>query len=202
MHRVNPAIWIAAGFIVAALLLPTGALSAVATSLVTVTSKDGKHSAGVTPASQEQVAEAAPSTFVRAEVSGGCSGIVYAVPAGKALVITNVDYFLRPGGETDRPSQEDLESGPIATPCTAFLDAGMTPAGTAVDSIAQEHTFQPGIAIPTGNGLSLLGDNDDGLAFIYGYLVPASAVPASAAITSGAPSSRSQTGTPMTALRP
>ena len=43
--------------------------------------------------------------------------------------------------------------------------------------MSQNQVFSPGIPVPAGDALGVTQGNDNGVAFIYGYLVPASAVP-------------------------
>src|SRR6185437_11400984 len=101
---------------------------------------------------------------------------VYKVPAGKALIITSVNFVL----DAVSPSVEGtglvLLAGPVAHPCKSTVAAAYAPVGTDFASVDQ--VYPSGIPVPAGDALGLTaGANDDGLAVIYGYLVPAAAVP-------------------------
>ncbi len=74
------------------------------------------------------------------------------------------------------PHGLNLEAGPAATPCSRF--AAIAGATQTLETHIQ--AFNPGILVPAGNAFGIAGGNDDGDVLIYGYLVPAAAVPASA----------------------
>ncbi len=131
-----------------------------------------------TPAGQVEVAPASPAnTVVVTTTSLKCgAGGVYKVPAGKALIITSVNFVL----DAVSPSVEGtgliLTAGPVAHPCTSTIASAFAPVGTDFASVDQ--VYPSGIPIPAGDALGLTaGVNDGGLAGIYGYLVPAAAVP-------------------------
>lgn len=149
---------------------------------VAAVSKSGQLSvnAGLTttPAGQVEVAPASPAnTVVVTTTSLTCgAGGVYTVPAGKALIITSVNFVL----DAVSPSAEGtgliLTAGPSADPCTSTVATAYAPVGTDFASVDQ--VYPSGIPIPAGDALGLeSGTNDGGLAIIYGYLVPAAAVP-------------------------
>jgi hypothetical protein len=143
---------------------------------VAVVSRKGQLSvnAGLTTtaAGQLTVAPASPLNIVVATGGLFCAaGGFYAPPKGKALIITGADFIL----ESSAPGahQQLLEVGPRATPCQSFAAAA-----AATDSLAtQNQVFDPGIPVPAGDAVGLEGSNEDGIIGIYGYLVPASAVP-------------------------
>jgi hypothetical protein len=149
---------------------------------VAAVSKSGQLSvnAGLTttPAGQVKVALASPANTVVVTTHGltCAAGGVYKVPAGKALIITSVNFVL----DAVSPSVEGtglvLLAGPVANPCKSFVAAAYAPVGTDFASVDQ--VYPSGIPIPAGDALGLTaGANDAGLADIYGYLVPAAAVP-------------------------
>ena len=43
--------------------------------------------------------------------------------------------------------------------------------------MSQNQVFSPGIPVPAGDALGQIQGNDGGVTLVYGYLVPASAVP-------------------------
>jgi len=149
---------------------------------VAAVSKSGQLSvnAGLptTPAGQVKVAPASPAdTVVVTTTSLTCSaGGVYKVPAGKALIITSVNFDL----DAVSPSAEGtgllVTAGPSAHPCASTIASAFAPVGT--DFASADQVYPSGIPIPAGDALGLAaGVNDSGLATIYGYLVPATAVP-------------------------
>jgi hypothetical protein len=150
-------------------------------SNLAVVSKTGQLSvnAGLTttPAGQVKAALASPADSVAVFSGIGSSfctaGGFYKVPAGKALIITGAtvnNAAVSAGGD-----QLALEAGPSATPCTNLLAGAASP--SSEDLTSQNQVFSPGIPVPAGDALGLQSTNDDGSAFIYGYLVPAAAVP-------------------------
>src|SRR5262249_44662152 len=101
-----------------------------------------------------------------------CSaGGIYTVPAGKALIITGVDFYTS-AQILGEGHQLVLTFGHAAKPCTSFAAAAID----ADNELSQNQVFEPGIPIPAGDALGLTSDKDIGTAEIYGYLVPA-AVP-------------------------
>jgi hypothetical protein len=146
---------------------------------VAAVSKTGELSvnAGLTttPAGQVKVALASPADAVVVVGTPHCpAGEVYNVPAGKALVITSVT-FLNLAVTSGTPHTLELVTGPVATPC--FRIVAIAGATQGVETHTQ--AFNPGIPVPAGDALGISGSNDDGDVLIYGYLVPAAAVPAS-----------------------
>ena len=187
--------WRTATLMAAALLTGTIAgpavVQAAATGLVKIVGASSSHEAKVsssgqlsvdagltmTKAGQVQTAEASPSSYVIALAGPSCAaGGIYKIPAGKALIITGVDFYLDADSSTPSQLQQDLEVGPAATPCKHIIAAGED----TTQIVAQQQVFQPGIAVPAGDAVGLTTADPSGGAEIYGYLVPASAVPASA----------------------
>ena len=130
-----------------------------------------------TPDGQLKVALASPAdaVVVFSRTQSCAARGIYAVPHGKALIITGVDFYTAARTLGD-PHQLALEFGPAATPCTDVA------AGAVVteNAVSQNQVFEPGIPIPAGDALGLTNTNDNGTAEIYGYLVPAAAIPANA----------------------
>jgi hypothetical protein len=132
---------------------------------------------GMTKAGQVETAEASPSAYVIALAAPSCgAGGIYKIPSGKALIITGVDFYLDANSSTPGQLQQDLEVGPAATPCKHIVAVGED----TTQIVAQQQVFQPGIAVPAGDAVGLVTADPSGSAEIYGYLVPASAVPAGA----------------------
>jgi hypothetical protein len=149
---------------------------------VAAVSKSGRLSvdAGLatTPAGQVKVALASPANAVDVITQGPtcAAGGFYTVPAGKALIITSVNFIL----DATSPSVEGvglvLGAGPAAHPCKSSVAAAYAPVGTDFQSVDQ--VYPSGIPVPAGDALALIvGANGGGIADIYGYLVPAAAVP-------------------------
>jgi hypothetical protein len=123
------------------------------------------------------VAEASPSSVVTVFGKPNCSaGGIYKVPAGKALIISAADFY-NWNGSTGAHSLV-LYVGSPANPCGGNVVAAAI--GTDDGNSSQNQVFPSGIAIPSGDAIGLFANNDGGSANLYGYLVPASAVPASA----------------------
>jgi hypothetical protein len=187
--------WRTAALMAGALLVGTmvgpAVVQAAATGLVKIEGARGSHEANVsrsgrlsvdagltmTKAGQVETAEASPSAYVIALGGPSCAaGGIYKIPSGKALIITGVDFYLDTDSSTPGQLQQDLEVGPAATPCKHVVAAGED----TTEIVAQQQVFQPGIAVPAGDAVGLVTDDPSGGAEIYGYLVPASAVPAGA----------------------
>jgi hypothetical protein len=159
---------------------------------VAAVSKSGRLSvdAGVTttPAGQVEVAPASPANAVAVLTQGPtCAmGGVYTVPAGKALIITSVNFTLDAVSPGVEGTGLIVSAGPVANPCKSSVAAAFAPVGTDFQSVDQ--VYPSGIPVPAGDALGLLnGVNDAGLAAIYGYLVPAAAVPRNALRNAAAP---------------
>ncbi len=130
-----------------------------------------------TNASQLLVAEADPANDVVIRGFGNCTAGFYTVPSGKALIITGVTYFLDADTVGTR-AEMDVFIGPAATPCVNLIAAGIS----SDARVAQSQNFQPGIPVPAGDAIGANNFNNTfGAAALYGYLVPAAAVPASIA---------------------
>jgi hypothetical protein len=150
-------------------------VQAATVGLVTIRSGTGTSTALVTKAGQLQSTMAGGASLVTVFGFPACSANgFYTIPAGKALIITGINFYNIATGSG--PSEIDLTAGPISTPCQQLLAGGLndSPAET------QSQTFQPGIPIPAGDSLGAIGNNQSGSLQVYGYLVPAAAVPANA----------------------
>jgi hypothetical protein len=122
---------------------------------------------------QLNVAGANPGSIVVRFFAPSCApGGIYKIPAGKALIITAVNFY-NVATSASKVNQLFLEAGPVAKPCTSPLAAGLTPA----DNASENEVFPSGIPVPAGDALGMDAFNENGKAEIYGYLVPASAVP-------------------------
>ena len=143
-------------------------------------SKSGRLSvnAGLTTtaAGQVTVAAADPRSLVVAAGGVTCPARgFYTIPAGKALIITGVDFLTEAAASGFHVL--GLRAGPTAGPCGNFLAEAFEENEPAV---SQYQVFDPGIPVPAGDAIGLGGSNDNGVAFVYGYLVPAAAVAPSA----------------------
>ena len=133
----------------------------------------------MTAARQVQVAEAsAGSLVVRFGFATCNAGGIYKIPSGKALIITAVDFNV---GQQPPGHVLVLTAGPFATPCQKMLAGQNTPDV----SVSPNQIFPTGIPVPAGDAIGL--SSADGMVSveIYGYLVPAAAVPHN--ILNGAP---------------
>jgi preprotein translocase subunit Sec61beta len=131
--------------------------------------------------------EARPSMYVRFGLnqSNGCqSGSSYAIPAGKALIIKTVTSFLHDAGGAGA-TEGLIMTGPLEVPCSQIIASASTGSTTA-ETVVQN--FEPGIAVPAGQLVTGYGWDNNGSSQVYGYLVPASAVPVSS------PAAASRTG--------
>jgi len=126
-----------------------------------------------TSTGQLNVAGANPRSIVVRFFAPSCApGGVYKIPAGKALIITAVNFY-NVATNAIEVNQLFLEAGPVATPCKSPLAAGITPA----DNASENEVFPSGLPVPAGDALGMDEFNENGKAEIYGYLVPAAAVP-------------------------
>jgi hypothetical protein len=119
-----------------------------------------------------------PANFVH--VFGSSSGscvTVYTVPAGKALIIQTIVGYMHNGMPAGNPQEFDLYEG---ANCANFIGALIS--DRAHETVTE--TFASGIAIPAGSVVSAFGISN-GSFEIYGYLVPASLVPANIAANNG-----------------
>jgi hypothetical protein len=129
-----------------------------------------------TKAGQLQVATAAPGQSVTLFFGPTCkAGGDYTVPRGKALIITGLT-FLNLAANPARPSAQVVQIGPAASPCKTTV--AVAASSSEEESLSQ--TFDPGIAVPAGDAVGGQGVNGQGAVALYGYLVPAADVPASA----------------------
>lgn len=150
------------------------------TSNLAAVSRSGRLSvdAGLTTtrAGQVTVAVTDPRSLVVAAGSTNCgAGGIYKIPAGKALIITGAEFVT--AAATSGQHELILLAGRAANPCARQLAIA---ADKNQPFASQNQVFNPGIPVPAGDAVGLFGSNDVGLAFVYGYLVPAAAVPARA----------------------
>jgi hypothetical protein len=122
-----------------------------------------------------------PASFVRIFVfSGSTCSNAYTIPSGKALIIKSMQTFMHSVGAAG----DDVETLVYNTAdCSGLFVAAAISDG--LHKTVSEN-FEPGIAIPAGRVVSVLGSHNAGSLFLYGYLVPASSVPAGAAAPSDA----------------
>jgi|SoiMethySBSTD1v2_1073268.scaffolds.fasta_scaffold138027_2 hypothetical protein len=122
-----------------------------------------------------------PANFVTIFFNGasGCTPI-YTVPAGKALILKGMNVYLFKVNTGSVDLQTILFG---AASCTGGVIAAALSAQVQ-ESKAVE--FGAGIAIPAGHVLSQSSLNNAGTGNLYGYLVPAGWVPASAPTSASA----------------
>ena len=186
--------WRTAGLVTGALLIGSvlgpPLARAAAAGLVRIESGHGSDLAAVsrsgrlavnaglttTAAGQLTVTAADFRSLVVASARGlNCAaGGFYKIPAGKALIITGVDFLT--SAASSGGHSLFLAAGPAATPCHTIVAA----AEETETFVSQNQVFTPGIPVPAGDAVGLTNIRDTGSAELYGYLVPAAAVPASA----------------------
>jgi hypothetical protein len=117
-----------------------------------------------------------PANLIRifAGATSSCSN-VYTIPAGKALILKSMSVYMHTAGSPG--SDVEAVVYPAANCGGGFVAAAIS--DRAHETVFQ--TFGSGIGVPTGRTISTLGFNNSGTLYLYGYLVPASAVPANAA---------------------
>jgi hypothetical protein len=137
-----------------------------------------------TAAGQLQAAEASPSRLVHVigdddAATASICNTLYVVPKHDALIVTGGDLFAFAASTSTTVNQLAVETGPASAPCggNRTIFAGLVTANAADTS---NQSFQPGIAVPAGDAVGMTGDNESGTVILYGYLVPAAAVPAGA----------------------
>lgn len=133
--------------------------------------------AKVSSTGQLQVAQASPESLIARFGQEDCqAGGIYKIPAGKALIITAVDFY---NGAQPGTSIESLylTAGPVSAPCGS-QGHPLAAQVTSDLALAQNQVFPTGIPVPAGMAIGLFSPDGIGAAEIYGYLVPASSVPA------------------------
>jgi hypothetical protein len=116
-----------------------------------------------------------PANFVRILSFPGsnCSSF-YTVPAGKALIIRSLSAYMHKSANATESQEVILYD---AANCGGTLFAS---AITVANHDTKVIDFGNGVAVPAGRSLSSSGFNFSGSFQLYGYLVPAGWVPASA----------------------
>ena len=114
--------------------------------------------------------------------ASGCSS-VYTVPAGSALIVQSMTAYMHSASTVGSEVELAVYS---AVGCTGSLIAAAT-SDRAHETVTQ--TFGSGVAIPSGRTLSAAAINNNGSFAFYGYLVPASWVPANTPSNSPPPRS-------------
>jgi hypothetical protein len=116
--------------------------------------------------------ETTPANIVRF-FGGGltCTGL-YTVPAGKALILKTADGYVFKS-TSDSYGELDLYAD---SSCSSFVAAFLS--DHAANTVTEN--FGPGIAFRAGATVSLASSRGSGTVHGFGYLVPASAVPAGA----------------------
>lgn len=173
LKRMSRGGWIACGIIVGVVIAPGAALAAF--SDVRVVGIFGSPPAAVTAAHQLRVTEIDPANIRRtsfdfASFSQQC--LPFPAPAGSALMLKqlSVDVYSNPS-----PGVGDAVGLYATTNCTDLITS-VTPSSTGVTVIP----FEPGIAIRSGGGFSLLRFGDVlARVNLLAYTMPANAVPAS-----------------------
>jgi hypothetical protein len=158
-------------FATTALVLAVGApvSYAAVTSTVAIGNRTNNATATVTGQHQLLTTTIAPKDVVRVArgAVGNACAVVYTPPAGKAIVVTSVTYEIAgfTSGDRRHAYLEDICSGmtydAVETDQTHITEAHTFPIGLPMSAVAIDY-------------------NGDGIAnaFITGYLIPASQMPA------------------------
>ncbi len=169
--------WIFTSVVAASVIAPTAVYAAV-TSTVAIGNAAGNTTVAVTAQRQLLTATVAPGAVLR--ISGAVAGTqcapLYTPPAGKAVVVTSVTF--------------DVGTGTAGSPAYGYLlDAGC---GTIYDYVdtreaseTQSRTYPIGLPMPS---VGLFGGSGQVVlrAYLTGYLIPASQLPAAAPSDQGA----------------
>ena len=123
-----------------------------------------------------------PANLVRITVSNGGSqcetAYQYVVPAGKALILTAIT-----GHSTVSSGSYNFAGYYVmdGANCTGALLTTHVASGTLTNGLTPVTVdLGAGIAVAAGKTVSVLSQNNGGLTFLHGYLVPSSVVPAMA----------------------
>jgi hypothetical protein len=161
--------WIFAGAVASAIAVPMTA--GAANSTVAIGNPSGNRSAYVAPTRQLQTTIIAPNDVVhagaRVDPGSGCI-VLYAPPAGKAIVVNQVTYDLNSGAE----GTESYAAIEDASTCGDFP----TDFGDTVHAYeAQSHTFPTGVPMP--GVYASAGGTGYVIIMLTGYLIPATELP-------------------------
>jgi hypothetical protein len=172
-HRWRTVALVAAALFAGSVIGPPLVQAATA-GLVTIQGSGGTNKANVTKAGQLQATEGGAGSAVIAYGTPNCSsGGFYTVPKGKALIVTGANFYNVASGPGT--VNMNLYAGPRASPCDSLLTLGLS-----TSDLSLNQAFHPGIPVPAGDALGAVEINDSGSLQVYGYLVPAAAVPAGA----------------------
>lgn len=167
MRRITPSLVISLVALLVA--LGGGAYAAVTTSYVTLTDKTGVRFANVSPAGDVLASEYNTKTLVRFEAdakSTACTGSGYVVPTGKALVIKSAQYVV----ETSGAGGVELFAD---SACNDRIGFALSDHDATFPA-----SYDAGMVIPAGGVVSVESVGaGDGVIFVQGYLVPATAAP-------------------------
>ncbi|MDT4942449.1 MAG: hypothetical protein QOJ34_2538 [Pseudonocardiales bacterium] len=166
--------WIFTGLVTAAIVAPT-AVYAAASSTVAIGNTGNGFTATVTNNHQLLTTTVAPNNVVRAYGASlnNCSA-VYTPPAGKAIVVTSVTYDMFTSTAPGSRNFAYLTNGA----CTIPYDA----VDTDLAHETETRTFPIGLPMAS---VGIFGQTPTGIAgaYITGYLIPATQLPAAAPAT-------------------
>ncbi len=161
------------GIVTAAVLVPTAAVAA--STLVTITGPSGAKAA-VNPANQLLAAESNPANNVVAfGLTPQDCATIYTVPAGKALILKSAQFQLERNGTEPPTVRAWVYAGTCGVSAKLLAASNVDRQSETVST-----DFGTGVPIPSGQSVIVNSYNNRGSAFVYGYLVPSAAVPASA----------------------
>jgi hypothetical protein len=148
-------------------------------SIVTIQGGGSTSKAGVNKAGQLLGSETAPASMrdYSAFFNGSVCKTMLTIPATKGFILREVVVQL---GSTAGPTHSVAVR--LDSDCTGLNAEIIRVAGAAGDTIALP--LEPGFAVAAGDQVTLSTGNLSGFVYLYGYLVPKSAVPASTPITS------------------
>src|SRR5262249_52392800 len=151
-RRWRTASLVAGALVIGTIVGPPLAQAATA-SLIRLEGGSSSNVASVAGTGQLQVAQANPGSLVIRVGAETCAkNGFYKVPAGKALILTAVDFYN--GAPPNDTHNLLLLAGPAASPCGAGNHL-LAADSTASLAESQNQTFPTGIAIPAGDALAL-----------------------------------------------
>jgi hypothetical protein len=149
-------------------------------SIVTIQDGASTSKAGVNKAGQLLGGETAPASIreFRANFNGGVCKTMITVPATKGFILRELVVDLSSTGGPGNAVVLRLDDDCIGAGNEEIFRA-TEPAGTTVAL-----PFEPGFALAAGTKVTLATGNLSGEVYLYGYLVPKSAVPTTTPVRS------------------
>lgn len=166
--RVSNGAWICAGLIGAAAVAPASVYAATLTKTL-IAGPGGTNVASVTGQHQLLTTQIAPAQVIRAVKSlntAGCTS-VYTPPTSKAVVVTSVVFNYGTGIEGSEQFGGLVDRCGVGATVYDQFD-GVEKFGT------MQHSFPTGVPMPS---IALTNSGASVTVFVYGYLIPVTALP-------------------------